>query len=105
MKVADLLYACEKASQAVHYLTTHKGEIRERLIEACHYGFAQIDRKALPDDTKPLYDEIQGLVKGDPQPPLGAYVPAIQTLSEDEVQRAVGLMVELESQLRSHSQI
>ena len=97
--MANLLYAYEKASEAVECLTTHEGRIRDRLIEACHNGFAQVGRKVLPDDLKPLYDEISSLVEGKPQPQLGAFIPAIKKLSEEEAQRAAGLMVELETRL------
>ena len=103
--MADILYAYEKASEAVRYLTTHKGGIKERLVEACHYGFGHVDRGALPNDLKSLYDEIRRCVKGEPDPRLGAFSPAIDKLSEDEAQHVARLMDELASKLGVASRI
>lgn len=97
--MANLLYTYEKVCEAVRCLDVHEGGIKERLVQACHHGFVQVDRESLPDDLKPLYEEIWGLVQGEPHQSLGAFVPAIRKLSTDEAQRVAGLMVELKSGL------
>lgn len=99
--MADLLRAYSKSAQAVEYLITGKGRIKERLLEACQDGFVHIDRKALPSDLKSVYDQIRELVVDRSPPTSGAYRRAVEKLSEDEAQRAATLMHELECRLRA----
>lgn len=86
--MADLIYANGKCNEAVECLVKGKGRIRERLAEAYQEGFVMVGREVLPEDAKPAYDEIQELL-------------SINDLSEDEAQRAAGLIYELSFRLSS----
>ena len=99
--MADLRRAYSKSAEAVECLITGKDRIKERLLEACQEGLVHIDREALPNDLKPVYDEIRAMVVDRSPPPSGAYVRAVEKLSEDEAQRAATLMHELECRLRA----
>lgn len=99
--MTDLSYVYAKSADAVQCLTTGKGRIKERLVEACQDGFVMIDREALPGGLKPLYDEILSLVQGETQSTRGAFRSAIENLSEDDAQRAATLMNELKCRLRA----
>ena len=101
--MADLHYALEKASWAVHVLATHEGRVRERLIEACHDGFAQIPRNGLPDEIQSQYDRIRKRVTvEDPSGDEGAFIPAIRDLSEEEAREVAIWMDDLESMIESY---
>ena len=101
--MADLLYALEKASWAVHVLATHEGRIRERLVEACHYGFVQIPRNGLPDEIQSQYDRIRKRVTVEnPSGDEGAFIPAIRDLSEEEAREVAIWMGDLKSMIDSH---
>ena len=100
--MADLSRAYSKSSDAVECLIRGKGRINERLLEACQEGFVHIDREALPEDLKSVYDEIRDLVVDSSPPASGSFVRGVGKLSEDEAQQAATLMHTLECMLRSH---
>ena len=101
--MTDLLYALEKASWAVHVLATHEGRIRERLVEACHYGLAQVPRNGLPAEIQSQYDRIWKRVTVErPSGDKGAFIPAIRDLSEEEAREIAIWMGDLKSMIESH---